>query len=491
MNPTAEQQAILDLALTDDNIMVEALAGTGKTSLLAMLVPRLQSSRILAVAFNVKIRDELQARLSHPNLQVKTLNGLGFQAWNNFTRKHPEVAGNKTYKLIREYEAQHRVRFTKEETQDLTSLVAAAKVLGFVPKGLPLPGKPLLPDTPSAIEEIFEWAEVDQRDDLAVAFRGIMVTSCTEGLLGKRIDFNDQIYLPIVFQASFPQYDTLLVDEAQDLSHMNQLMLEACKPRRIIAVGDRNQAIYAFRGALSNSMDALEVHRPYVHRPLTVTFRCGQAIVERARDFVPSYQAASTNPEGEILEWTTWGEADIPQHAAVICRNNAPLISLAFTLLRHKRGVNMLGRDIGVALESSLNKATKRLPANSPRAMVHAAVTEYFAKEKAKAKTPARQDRLADREACLLTIVNEAATLEQAKVFCHRLFENEDATVILSSGHKSKGLEFDTVIHLNPDLIPSKYAFGPEALRQELNLRYVIETRPKNTLIIAYLEDFK
>ena len=35
---------------------------------------------------------------------------------------------------------------------------------------------------------------------------------------------------------------------------------------------------------------------------------------------------------------------------AVLCRNNAPLLSMAFKLLRRGIGVKMLGRDIGKGL---------------------------------------------------------------------------------------------------------------------------------------------
>ena len=48
------------------------------------------------------------------------------------------------------------------------------------------------------------------------------------------------------------------------------------------------------------------------------------------------------------------------------------------------------------------------------------------------------------------------------------------------SGHKSKGLEFDIVFHLDPWRIRTN--LEGEALAQELNCRYVIETRPKQEL---------
>jgi len=51
-----------------------------------------------------------------------------------------------------------------------------------------------------------------------------------------------------------------------------------------------------------------------------------------------------------------------------------------------------------------------------------------------------------------------------------------------------QGLEFETVYHLDPWRVPSKYASDGESLEQELNVRYVIETRSKENL---YLVDFE
>jgi superfamily I DNA/RNA helicase len=64
-------------------------------------------------------------------------------------------------------------------------------------------------------------------------------------------------------------------------------------------------------------------------------------------------------------------------------------------------------------------------------------------------------------------------------------------SVTLSSIHRSKGLEADLVVHLDPWRVPSKHAVKEAkagkttALEQEWNLKYVCETRTRQTLLFA------
>jgi len=60
----------------------------------------------------------------------------------------------------------------------------------------------------------------------------------------------------------------------------------------------------------------------------------------------------------------------------------------------------------------------------------------------------------------------------------------------LLSGHKAKGLEWETVYHLDPQRIPSPWSRSDEDLEQEFNVRYVIETRAKDALYFVRLDNF-
>jgi ATP-dependent exoDNAse (exonuclease V) beta subunit len=104
------------------------------------------------------------------------------------------------------------------------------------------------------------------------------------------------------------------------------------------------------------------------------------------------------------------------------------------------------------------------------------------------AKNPAS---VYDRADCLYVLTRGRKHLGEAIIQAESLFKQEGPIQLLS-GHKCKGLEWDWVMHLDPWRIPGKYAEeGTEAWEQELviaNVRYVIETRFKQTLVIANLE---
>ncbi len=63
---------------------------------------------------------------------------------------------------------------------------------------------------------------------------------------------------------------------------------------------------------------------------------------------------------------------------------------------------------------------------------------------------------------------------------------DNDDSVILASGHRSKGLEFERVVVLRPDLMPHPGAKTDADRQQEANLEYVIYTRGKQELIICF-----
>ena len=156
---------------------------------------------------------------------------------------------------------------------------------------------------------------------------------------------------------------------------------------RLVAVGDSRQAIYAFRGADSSSMDTMRrLSSNWLDQALTVTFRCPRRVVERQQQHAPGYTAWDGVLDGFIGNIETYqpaeggrGQDDLPfwtfddlksafsdlpssffvgsgPSLAILCRNNAPLLSLAFKLLRRNIGCIMLGRDIGKGLQTLSKK---------------------------------------------------------------------------------------------------------------------------------------
>lgn len=500
MTPTIEQQNIIAAAKSPASIMVNALAGTGKTTTLTLLATALPSKPSLALAFNVKIKKELEKRFP-PNFTVLTMNGLGHKAWSFTIRKNKMFLDEKKLGRITT-EALKPFPSSKGAWNDIRQLVVYAMQKGLVPSQFQH-AHSLVPDTPDNWQQIAQERDLDLTSEECKLSRRILIESIEEGFAAK-ISFDDQIYLPTVFKGAFPKFEMVLVDEAQDLSPLNHEMLRLCASGRLVVVGDPRQAIYAFRGADSSSMSNIRALREdWIELPLNTTFRCPQSVVARQWNHAPQYVAAPSNPQGLIRDLTSqtpgasssWTWDDIPSgDCAVLCRNNAPLVTMAFKLIRRGIGVNMLGRDIGRGLSSLCKKLSPDQSIPLPAAMT--LLSEWYAREFSVAeanKDNNKMDSLTDRFECVQAVAQNKnpATLKNLIAELDNLFANDSGRVTLATGHKSKGLEWDVVVHLDPWRVPSKFAKSPAEIQQEHNLRYVLETRTKHTLVLANLSDFE
>lgn len=526
--PTAEQEAILAAATKDSaSLMVTAYAGCGKTSTLELLSHALPKAPSLALAFNVKIKKELEQRFPG-HFEVLTLNGLGHRAWARFTGRRLTLEDRKLGKLITQ-ELKDQGGQAEEDWSDLRALVNAARQQGLTPDAAGLPrAEGLLSDTPEVWMDLaFECGIVLAAQERLIALaRKILTISCKMAC-GGVIDFDDQIYMSTCFGGQFPQFPLLMVDEAQDLSPLNhkQVAKVVGLDGRLIVVGDPKQAIYAFRGADSASMGKLrKLRKVWVDLPLATTFRCPKVVVGRQQEHAPGFVAWASNIEGrfgDILEFvarkpspnglpltepvvvekveSTWAYKDLEQLAggkrvAMLCRNNAPLLSMAFKLLKGGVGVTILGRDIGKSLIALAKKTSK--DDDTPIAQFVAQVEVWMASETSMLEANGKDGLVAgvrDRGECLLAVAESGAqTVGELRSALESLFAREYGVVTLATGHRSKGLEWPVVVHLDPWRIPSRFAqSSPAQMEQEMNLRYVIETRAQDTLVEANVEDFE
>lgn len=475
--PTPEQIKIIDAASsTTDNMIISALAGAAKTSTLVMIAEALPKTSILCLAFNKKIATEMQERLP-TSCTAKTLNALGHQAWASFLNKrYLEVDAKKTYRivkmLIESVDDKEEQEFLYDRMSDLMKAVDAGKTAGYIPTGhFPL-AKRIMDD-----DDYFEWLDEEPSQSEKDVLIAASLISLREAHAGK-IDFNDQILCSTVFPATFPQYPLVMVDEAQDLSALNHVMLGKIAKKRLIAVGDECQAIYGFRGAHQDSMPTLAEKFDCVPYTLTISFRCPIKVVEEARWRAPAMQYPTWAKEGEVKHLTSWGPDDLPERSevAMICRNNAPLFSMAFALLRGGRYPELVGNDIG----KSLIKTLKGL--GLPTMSTNAARQKVAEWKEAKLKKARSPGKIEDQAECLLIFLEQGKNLGDAMSYAEHILATS-GPIKLMTGHKSKGLEFDEVFFLDQHLI------GKE--QQELNLRYVIQTRAKKYLTYVDSKNFE
>jgi hypothetical protein len=217
---------------------------------------------------------------------------------------------------------------------------------------------------------------------------------------------------------------------------------------------------------------------------LSISFRCPKAVILNARFMAPHMMWPDWAKEGLVKRLEAWDAHTIQDNAAVICRNNAPLFSLAFKLLRRGRGVKLVGFDIGPNLIRTLKKLGDE---TLTQEQVNNAIDRWEAEQLLKSKA---EGTIKDKAECLRVFSSFGPTLGAAIAYAQDLFA-QSGPIQLLSGHKAKGLEWETVYHLDPWRIPSPYSQTDEDFEQEQNIKYVIETRAKESLYFIDSHSFE
>ena len=174
-------------------------------------------------------------------------------------------------------------------------------------------------------------------------------------------DFDDMIWPPALLQLPFPACDVLYIDEAQDLNPaQHALVALAGKEGRTVILGDRYQAIYAFRGADSASIENLqeqlgkrtgrgmESTGGVLIRPLTITWRCPKSHVSLAQRDVADIEAHPAAIDGEVSHsFLEEARGQFQPGDMVLCPTNVPLIASALKLIASRRPALVRGRRVG------------------------------------------------------------------------------------------------------------------------------------------------
>jgi ATP-dependent DNA helicase UvrD/PcrA len=287
-NPSPQQVDIFNaIRVGDHNIMVDAKAGTGKTTTIVTgmnYVPRgsaLLAPSIVFLAFNKRIADTLKERCPR-TATCSTFHALGRRALldSGIIDKNFKLESTKCRKIL--------YNIMEHDDEDFRSTLRLISLLK------------------AQVHEV-DYGDIDPRDLLE--FHGIdfiqperaihsalRVLKTSDEQLGT-IDFDDMLHLAVKFNAFFEPREWIFVDESQDLNGIqHEIVTRLCDYRggqhhadgapisstRVVAVGDPCQAIYGFRGAHADSMDILSKRFSMRTYPLTVSYRCPKAVVREA-----------------------------------------------------------------------------------------------------------------------------------------------------------------------------------------------------------------
>jgi len=469
--------------------ILEAVAGSGKTTTL-IHATKLMKGSVFFGAFNKAIAEEIAHKTaSNPLVTASTLHSAGYSIWKSHVGKC-KVDSWKVTNIFREL-------FTEEKEQEflyaVKDLVSFAKQAATSLSGL---------NDASTWEQLcgdfidrYSIAVPDNQDELAIEMsREVLLKSNS---VKDVVDFDDMIYFPVLHGIrSVTQYDWVLIDEAQDTNYsrrkLSLLLLKS--GGRLVAVGDRHQAIYGFTGANSDALDLIRQEVKAITLPLTVTYRCPYSVVEEARRYVGHITAYEANPVGQVrhleqkdlFSSTSAGDA-------ILCRVNAPLVELVYKFIAKGIGAKVEGREIGTNLKTLLKKVPDF---SSFRSFFHG-LEVWGDKEVEKLTSKGhfvKARNLEDKLYCLNIIANRADSLnhnsgspkEDILREIDNLFgDNLSGVVILSSIHKAKGREWKNVYYLTT---PTRKNLQDWELEQERNLAYVAITRSMANLYFVEYE---
>ena len=288
-----------------------------------------------------------------------------------------------------------------------------------------------------------------------------------------------------------------MVDECQDLSNaLIELIFKYLENSgRIVAVGDKYQAIFGFAFANPESYDNLRKTLNARELPLSICYRCPQQHIVLAQKIVPEIEGKPNNPSG-FVKYFEYDEAleELKEFDFVICRRNAPLITLAFNLIKINKNVTISGRsEITTQIHSSVKAILGKKKFDKFPEILRQWHDNELSKLLKKTDPELQIANLQDKVDCMTIIYdkaidNKVKNLTGFKKFCDNLFPDKNRAVKLMSVHKCKGLENDRVFILDYKHIklPLKH---PWQQAQESNLKYVAYTRSKNYLGLINLKE--
>lgn len=463
-----------------DNLIIEAVAGSGKTTTIVDAMELLPiRSKSIFLAFNKAIATELALKVP-THVQSRTLHSLGYEILrDNFqkVRSNGKYVMNSLKFEVLDRRQQYHKDWAWDNGLDVCKIISRLK------------GQGLTAINDNIIYDLINHLELDIPADkftMATIKKLWEKVTSFDGYDEHTIDFDDMIYIPSTRDMQFPQYDVIMLDEAQDLNRMQREFVKKilAPTGRLIAVGDTGQAIYGFRGADHNSMGKIKHEFACKELPLSISYRCATSIVKCAQQFVPEITARKGAPEGfvssiDISDLTFMLE--IGDH--VLCRTWAPLVKQAIKLGMSDNNVCVLGNDIVPSI-LKMAKDVEKLYGRIDKSCVW---DTYELKVSGLSEGQAwKAYSMRDKCQVLSYVVeNDTLTVKQVQAILKDIFSDKPpigAHITLSTIHKAKGLEADRIFILRPDLLPHPLAKGHNEIIQEMNLHYVAITRAKKEL---------
>jgi DNA helicase-2/ATP-dependent DNA helicase PcrA len=294
LNP-AQRQAVLT---TEGPLLVIAGAGSGKTRVLTHRVAHLlaahgvKPNEILAITFTNKAAAEMRERVERMiGPPARAIWILTFHsACGRILRREAERLGYRSNFTI--YDQADQIRVVKDALAELDR-----DPKRFVPRGIHsqisnAKNQLIGPDEYAA--RVASFYDQTVADVYQLYQRKLFQSNA--------VDFDDMLMLTVNVLQRFPEarekwsksFRYILVDEYQDTNHAQYTLLKllAGETKNVMAVGDPDQSIYAFRGADIRNIMEFEVDFPSTqvialeqnYRSTNSILQAANAVIENNRE---------------------------------------------------------------------------------------------------------------------------------------------------------------------------------------------------------------
>jgi UvrD-like helicase C-terminal domain/AAA domain len=470
-DPTPEQLVALDLFKTGQSLAIEAGAGAGKTSTLKLMAES-TSRRGQYVAFNKAIVDESKSKFP-ATVRCNTAHSLAFGAvGKKYTGRLDSSRRMPSWELARILRIDPIwVTTYADEKKQLTPAFLAGLAMRSVTRFCQTADDRIthrhVPyvqglDAPSHMSHGPKSYAVN--NEVARSLEPALIRAWKDLVMFEgALPFKHEHYLKI-WQLQDPRIwaDYILFDEAQDASPVLIDAVLRQEHAQVVWVGDSQQAIYEFTGAVNALQNVGAENTAY----LTQSFRFGQAIADVANGPLAALNAP-LRVKGFAPIRSRVEEIDSP--VCVLTRTNATAVRTVLEAKTAGRQPHLVG---GGGEVLSFARAAGRLMTGERVDHPELAMFESWGE----VQTYVEEDEQGGDLKLMVKLIDEF-TVERIIEALENTTPEYKADVVVSTAHKSKGREWDTV-QLADD-------FADEPEEAELRLLYVAVTRAKLALDVS------
>lgn len=541
--PSTYQQDILDFFLNNpqSNMLVNALAGSGKSTTACMLSEHSKTSD-LYIAFNASVVEEFKKKIKNPKTKVMTMHSLAYSIMLYNVEQESKDSGEKPkgFGSQRSKRTVSLDNFKPHKILDEEITKRYGRYIEFAKRvflkdnyvnlynlcRLTLTDMSSNKDVSRLIDDhvlfLYYGDEGYSAPDISEITSTLKILDTksrqqfeTQGV----IDFTDMLW--ITFNKLkydnwevpyWALYTNIYCDEVQDFSNIQLNFLKFIKRTkgRYVFIGDFHQAIYNFAGANAQAFNQIpKMFAPVETFDLPICYRCAKSHLSRVnREYgipiLPCDDApmgfVKTIDKNKISEYAKAGDM-------VISRKNKWIAEVVLDLARNGTPIFIEDKEMVAAIKRQI-LSSKCTSVGTLEKFLQKVISNYNKKlfeivsknvregrhEEERLEAVAETNSKIDNTSFLLEILegyleNHASSDSVSKFsnFIDKLLNTTPSPncVRLCSIHKAKGLEATNVFVLNEAKINYDFRNSKEQNIQEKNLSYIATTRAKEGLYLV------